>query len=216
MTADPGPKGTYHHGDLRQALIDSACCQLQTASADALSLRALARELGVSQTAPYRHFESRNALFAAIATQGFDLLTVELRAAVDRHPDNVEEAFIAVGQAYVEWAINHPEKYQLFFDSSILDFNDYPVLQEAGSNCFAVLLGLIAEGQEQGLFLKMPVEHLAGVIWASVHGLASLLQKQRGRKSDSREVPATKSLQALEQDPRSALELFLNSIRVPC
>ena len=111
----------YHHGDLRQALVDAACRHLLESGADTLSLRALARELGVSQTAPYRHFESKNALFAAVASHGFMLLVDQLNTAQKMQPDT-RESLIEVGLAYIRWSETNPEKYQLCFDSSILNF----------------------------------------------------------------------------------------------
>lgn len=216
--ATSSPKRTYHHGDLRQSLIDAACRYLRENSADTLSLRALAREIGVSQTAPYRHFESRNALFAAIATQGFEMLTADLIAASEREGDNVEEAIIAVGITYVTWAIANPERYQMFFDSSLLDFNEYADLSEAGGSCFEVLLGLIRQGQAEGILIAdHPAQLLAGTVWASVHGTTSLLQKNEKPYTDarkSRSVP--QALNAVANNLRAVMEMVLNSVRKPC
>ena len=101
----------YHHGDLRQALINAACKQLHLVNADALSMRALARDVGVSPAAPFRHFESKTALFAAVATYGFDLLTVDLQQAADQYPADIEKSIIETGMARgVDFVI----KYQLF------------------------------------------------------------------------------------------------------
>lgn len=208
-------KATYHHGDLRQSLIDCACRQLMKDSADHLSLRALAREAGVSQTAPYRHFETKNALFAAIATYGFELMTEHLRAACEVYPEDVERAVIAVGLAYVEWALQHPEKYQLFFDSSLVDFGTYDELHEAGNDCFEVLLALIQRGIAEGVFVDQPAEFLAGTLWSSVHGLASLLQSKDPLAMDKRkDTVVVRSITALASDPGQVIKTFVNSIRL--
>ena len=69
---------SYHHGDLKHTLIKAACQHLAKAGAESLSLRALARDAGVSQTAPYRHFKTKSSLFAAIAATGFDELLLVL------------------------------------------------------------------------------------------------------------------------------------------
>lgn len=219
MARREAAKRSYHHGDLRQALIEAACTHMRRDGAESLSLRALAREVGVSQTAPYRHFESKNALFAAIATWGFRDMAISLRAARDQHIDDVEEAFVQIGLAYVEWALANPEKYQLFFDSSLLDFSAYEELQLAGAEAFEVLLGLVRRGQEEGVFADhLPAEELAGATWSSVHGMTSLLQKNqptdklKGRIDDS--VPT--ALQALALHRREIMELFVNTIRRPC
>lgn len=211
-------KRPYHHGDLRQALIEAACAHLREHDLESLSLRGLARAVGVSQTAPYRHFESKNALYAAIAIWGFELMGAALREARDRRIADVEEAFVAIGMAYVDWALANPEKYQLFFDSSLLDFSDYPELQRAGAEAFEVLLGLVRRGQQEGVFIDdMPAEELAGATWSSVHGMTSLIQKNHpddhfeGRNEKS--VPT--ALEALAHNRRRIMELFVNTIRKP-
>lgn len=207
----------YHHGDLRQALIDAACKCLKREGADTLSLRALAREIGVSQTAPYRHFESKNALFAAIAIYGFELMKVDCEAARDKHKDDVEAALVEVGLAYVNWALANPEKYQLFFDSSLLDYNAYDDLHTAGNAAFSVVLDLVRRGQDEGVLLDGQPELLAGTLWAGVHGIASLLKKQATNDLEPRrDLPVPIALNALAADPRGVVEMVLNSIKKPC
>lgn len=207
-------RSSYHHGDLRQSLIECACAQLRQDSADHLSLRALARKAGVSQTAPYRHFETKNALFAAVATYGFLLMTDHLKVARDRHEGDVQEAVVQVGLAYVEWALANPEKYQLFFDSALVDYGAHEDLHEAGCDCFEVILGLIRTGIEQDIFLDQPAEELAATLWASVHGFASLLQsKDPNAKQQHQDAPVVKGMAALSMRRRQVIELFVNSIR---
>ena len=207
----------YHHGDLRQSLIDAACRHLRESGADTLSLRALARDVGVSQTAPYRHFESKNALFAAIATYGFKMMAVELQKATDKHADDVEQAFIEVGLAYINWAQNNSEKYQLFFDSSLVDFPKYKDLQDAGEAAFKVLINIIKEGIEQGVFVDRPLLEMAGTVWAGIHGAASLLiSKSHMMDNDVGDHLAMQVMQQIATDSRPHLELFLNALRKPC
>jgi AcrR family transcriptional regulator len=212
----PNRTPPYHHGDLRQCFIDAACARLRASSADQLSLRALAREIGVSQTAPYRHFENKNALFAAIATHGFELMTADLQAAAALHNDDIAQTVADVGFEYVQWALRNPEKYQLFFDSSLLDFSDYPALQAAGANCFEVLIGLIRAGIEQQVFVDDSAELLAGTIWASVHGLTSLLQVNiREASTQQNSETVSKAIQALVEQQHSVLRMFVKGIRRP-
>ncbi|MCB1645289.1 MAG: TetR/AcrR family transcriptional regulator [Pseudomonadales bacterium] len=204
----------YHHGDLRQALIDEAVNYLKENSADSLSLRALARAVGVSQTAPYRHFPARSDLFVAIALQGFEQLTGYLRSARDAESDT-GAAFIATGLAYVQWSVEHPETYQLFFDSKLLDFSEDPQLIDAGARTFEVMLALIRRGQTEGFFrTDKPTEELAGLIWAGVHGMSSLAQKHRmqtakGHAADS----VALALAGLTDNRADVLQLLMQSIR---
>ena len=207
---------TYHHGDLRQTLIEAACQHLLKSGADTLSLRALARQVGVSQTAPYRHFGSKNALFAAIATYGFEQLGAALKASSDAYADDIERAIVEVGLTYIRWAGVNPEKYSLFFDSSLVEFSEHPELVEAGNDSFQVILSLIGRGIDAGLLLDKSVVQLATVLWAGIHGCASLLLS----KSDMIEEfddsnAAVEAIRLLSEDARPTMEMFVNAIKKP-
>jgi len=206
----------YHHGDLRQSLIEAACKHLLESGADTLSLRALAREVGVSQTAPYRHFESKSALFRAIAVYGFELMAAETSAVASQYEDDLEQAIVEIGLAYVDFARRNPEKYQLFFDSSLVDFSQSEALVEAGTEAFSVLTRVIERGIKEGVFVDRPVIEVAGAVWASVHGTASLLLAKAPAENSHLKSPAMMVMNQLSEDPRPTIELFLNAIRKPC
>jgi len=203
----------YHHGDLRQTIIEAACEHLRVSGADTLSLRALARDVGVSQTAPYRHFDSKNALFAAVAVYGFTLLEVELRKASHRYEDDVELAIVEVGLAYVGWALANPEKYQLFFDSSLIEFGNFKELVEVGQRSFNVIESIIKQGICEGVLIDKPIDLLAGTIWASIHGIASLLISKSDVQLLDIESSVVNVIHRLNEDPRATLELLFNSIK---
>jgi len=109
----------YHHGDLQRALVDAGRRLLERDGLAALSLRALAREAGVSATAPYHHFADRAALLYAIGCEGSEELAQTLRAARDAHPPG-RERMVAVGVAYVEFALDNPALYQLMAETTRL------------------------------------------------------------------------------------------------
>ncbi len=203
----------YHHGDLRQSLIDAACKHLRESGADTLSLRALAREVGVSQTAPYRHFESKGALFAAIPLYGFELLRDEMSAVSGNHPNEPDKLLVEMGHAYLGFALKHPEKYQMFFDSSLVDFAQDEGLMNAGSEAFAVLTGAIQLGIDAGVFVEGPATEAAGVIWASMHGMASLMLTKEPMLRESHDHGASQAMLYLAENPQTILERFVNSIR---
>ena len=104
---------TYHHGDLRAAILDEAARLVAERGADQVSLRELAREAGVSHAAPAHHFTDRRGLFTALAAQGFELLAAGLADARPR--------FLDAALAYVRFAIAHPGHYRVMFDKSLLD-----------------------------------------------------------------------------------------------
>src|SRR6202041_2311693 len=107
---------TYHHGDLRAAILTEAARLVRERGPDRVSLRELAREAGVSHAAPTHHFTDRRGLFTALATQGFRLLTEALIKARGHFAD--------AAVAYVRFAIEHPGHYQVMFNKSLLDVSD--------------------------------------------------------------------------------------------
>src|SRR4051812_33847937 len=108
------PRGRYHHGDLRRALIDEAVRTIEAEGVDALTLRAVAQALGVSRTALYRHFADKAALLTAVATTGFHTLSEALDEAW-RTGGRGRRAFDDMGVAYVLFAVAHPSYYRVMF-----------------------------------------------------------------------------------------------------
>src|SRR6202034_791597 len=104
---------TYHHGDLRAAILTEAARLVAERGADRVSLRELAREAGVSHAAPAHHFTDRRGLFTALAAQGFELLAAALAEA--------RPSFLDAALAYVRFAIEHPGHYRVMFDKSLFD-----------------------------------------------------------------------------------------------
>ncbi|MCU0635280.1 MAG: TetR/AcrR family transcriptional regulator [Gemmatimonadaceae bacterium] len=160
MSDTPAP---YHHGDLRQALLDAARESLEREGAAALSLRALARRLGVSHNAPYRHFADREVLLDALCADGFARLADRLRHARGKTAD---DRLAAMGEAYVAFADQHPGLFALMFQPAdpALRLQTIPVATDA----LAVLEGGIRDvtGEDD------PVD--VASLWALAHGLAQL------------------------------------------
>lgn len=180
--------GSYHHGDLRNALMDAAVDHIDRAGLEKLSLRALAREAGVSATAPYRHFPSKRCLLAALATRGFRELEATTGTAVADRSLGADARLTRMGVAYVGWAAAHPVTYQLMFGTDVIgDFSDYAELAAASEDAYGVLLAVLTDLQQAGRAAPgLSVSAMAGICWSAVHGLASLLLFSRNRgESDS-------------------------------
>lgn len=163
----------YHHGDLRRALLDAAAGLVQERGNAEASLREIARRAGVSHAAPYRHFESKEALLAAVAEEGFHQFREALEAAAaGRAP---LDALHATGHAYVRFAMAQPGYFRVMFGPERGMPCDYPSLVEASSGAFGVLVATIQRCLDAGVVRQAPAGDLALVAWSCVHGLATLI-----------------------------------------
>lgn len=165
-------RGRYHHGELRQALVAAALQLIDEEDESALSLREVARRVGVTYAAPYHHFADKQALVAAVAAQGFRTLGADMDAA-QAGIDDAFERLAAQGRAYVQFAVARPALYRLMFQREITDPDCYPELHQAADACFQGLLGSVrlALGADAD---ERRVVAAAVPAWAAVHGLASL------------------------------------------
>ncbi len=168
-------KQTYHHGDLRRAMIDAAIALIAEDDVKHLSLRGVARRVGVSHTAPYRHFADKEALLAAVAEEGFVLFGQYLQKADQQAKGNALQRLEAIGVAYVRYATEHPTHYRVMFGPDRVNNPGYPSLMEASQRSFATLVNVITEGQMLGILRSGDPQHLAWGAWSLVHGLSLLL-----------------------------------------
>jgi AcrR family transcriptional regulator len=153
----------YHHGDLRHTIVAAALEAISRDGVDALSLRALAREAGVSHAAPAHHFGDRAGLLTEIAAEGFEQMADDLGAAYER-----TGSFLEVGVAYVEFAVGHPAHFAVMFRPELLRTHD-PRLDAARRRSSDGLYGRVGSVAPDVDALR------AGVAaWALVHGVATL------------------------------------------
>ena len=173
------PANTYQHGNLREALVQAGLKLLSEGGVEGLSLRAAAQLAGVSHAAPYRHFKDKDALVAAIAEQGFRLLTASMRAelalldasqAADPH-----QRLAAVGKGYVQFALQHPAYLRVIFGGVLAKDRTTPELKLAGNEAYETLRGLVAEGVARGELVGGDADTLSLACWSMVHGLSHLL-----------------------------------------
>lgn len=166
---------SYHHGNLRAELLDTALEQLRVSGAEDLSLRALARAVGVSQTAPYRHFSDKSELLAAMATRGYRELLAALRRAGDAAGDCPQQQLIAFAHAYVDYAATNPQLFKLMFGPSVQPTTKYPDLREASRDTLQLVQDILQRGIDGGIFRSIDdIAYLANAAWSSIHGLATL------------------------------------------
>ena len=174
-TEHQSPQISYHHGNLRQALLDAAVRQLNKGGTASISLRALAREVGVSQTAPYRHFPNKNLLLVAMAVDGFRQLEQSVKNASDSVNEG-DKALIAAAESYVAFAAANPELYRLMFGPALNEWRKPEFMHGVPPAAFASLIAIVEKGMAQGhLTDSYPAWFLAKNCWAQIHGHASLL-----------------------------------------
>ena len=135
----------------------------------------MAKKVGVSHTAPYRHFKDKESLLAGIAEVGFDLLGAQLAMAVASHPGDPAAQFQEAGQLYMKSALKHPQCTQLMFGAILPCDDTYPALRAAGDAAFDGLKMIIEEGQHTGVFKQGDIELMALSAWSGIHGLSLLV-----------------------------------------
>ena len=161
----------YHHGDLRESLLEAAGELLEKEGPAGLSLRKLGRQLGVTPGAPYRHFEDKDALLAALATEGYVELRSEMVA--DQDPSiGGEERLKRAGVGYLRFATRHPELFRLMF--GWMPSRDIPELWEAADATFAGFEAVLQACENEGL-LSRSVNEAGLLAWSAVHGADFLL-----------------------------------------
>lgn len=166
-------KKSYHHGELRGALIQAALNMLEQEGPDGLSLRALARAVGVSSMAPYHHFADRTDLLAAVVTEGFERLQSRKQDVQAGQP-NVRTALAAGGANYVRFILDNPNLYRLMRSPEFSDRQRYAALHQAASAPAKTLLDLMARLLEEHALANPSPQEGAQLLWALSHGVGTL------------------------------------------
>lgn len=170
-TANKRRNATYYDGDLRRDLLDAAAAVIAVDGIGPVSLRALAKQLGVSHAAPANHFKDKRAIFTALAAEGFDRLGHAFIAAADGRDGT--DRLRAGGLAYLAFARDQPGHFAVMFRADIADDDD-DVLRAAGDATFAFLVDSVRSAQDAGWAATADATDLAVLLWSVVHGLAGL------------------------------------------
>lgn len=161
----------------KERLLAAARVVLARKGLEGLTLRAIAREAGVSHGAPLRHFPNLPALVAALSTEGYRGLMDEVGAAVDsvssEGPAAARERLAAAGHGYVRFALKDPHVFGLMFRPERSDTSD-PDYQAAGAASFGQLRDLVVAAQAAGWHDDLAIDQLTTVLWGNMHGLAQL------------------------------------------
>ena len=162
----------YHHGNLRQALLQAAIALVAEAGPAGFTLREVARRAGVSHNAPYRHFRDKGELLAAVATEGFRELTRAMTDAAEGRPAALDQLKHA-GLAYIAFALRRPDHFTVMFEAPLPDIRDSECAQ-AGREAFETLLHFVEACQREGCLPAGDPLQRALMAWSLVHGIAKL------------------------------------------
>ena len=191
----------YHHGNLKEELISSACIVCESDGHDRMSLRSIAKEAKVSQTAPYRHFKTKESLLAEVSTRGFIELKEILHNAHAKKTLSAREKFLEMAEAYIEFGLSKRNTYDLMH-SPVIDKTQFPELFNSAEAAFEELAYILAELNpgisEKDLGLKC-IHH-----WALVHGLIGLLRNETLDASEI-DTPAGNAMGLIRSDVKSFL-----------
>lgn len=186
-------KKAYHHGNLRQALIDAAVVILRKKGVAGLSLRGLAIQLGVSHGAPYRHFKTKTDLLQAIAITGFQQLGENCRQAQQKFPDDPEKQLFESGMSGIIYVSQNPEVIDLMFGGVLPPHQWGPELKQANDDSINGLFQIIENGKKVGLYGRWDTRELALTALSTVQGLSvfvasGILKSHLGSKRKLRMV----------------------------
>ena len=168
------PAKKYHHGDLKNALIQAGIEVLAKEGVSGLSLRKVASRAGVSHSAPYSHFKDKQSLIAAITTESFRQLYEELREAIAPFSSDPKKQLTAGALAYAQFALEHTDMFKIMFSGVLEKEKDYPAYVEATRQTFGQVVQVIQACQDAGVLRPAPPEVMAVSVWGQVHGIVSL------------------------------------------
>jgi AcrR family transcriptional regulator len=173
--AQPPAPPAYHHGNLREALIQAAVQLAEEGGPDNVSVREAAKRVGVSPGAPFRHFASKTALMTAVAEQAMSRFRAEIALAVERvAADDPMGRYAAVGVAYLRWAMQNPTHFQIISTRGLIDWGSSESLQADNAAIRALMEEAMVEARRRGLLRSDDLAEAQIAGRAMVYGLARM------------------------------------------
>lgn len=171
----------YHHGNLREALLDEAERTIEVAGAGSLTLRELSRRLGVSHTSPRRHFADKQALLDALAQRGFERFGATVARAAKDRGQSFDKRLTQLARAHVHFALKHPSLYALMLEAK--NRPDAPTaLLEASERAVSVAADIFTAGQERGEVIAGDPARIGLVGYATMQGLIAVSTHRKFKK----------------------------------
>ncbi|MBM3603731.1 MAG: TetR/AcrR family transcriptional regulator [Alphaproteobacteria bacterium] len=185
---------SYHHGNLRQALVEATAALIEEQGPQAFTLTEAARRAGVSAAAPYRHFKGREDLLEEVARQGFIEFAGRLEAAFDSGRPRALTAFLRMGQAYLDFAADRPGYYMAMFESGISIAGNADLATASGRAQGVLVTAAEALAMRLPPAERPPSRMVANHIWALSHGVVELFG--RGRPGSRSPVSSSEMLES--------------------
>lgn len=202
-------RSSYHHGNLKQALIEATLQLIEEGNAEAVTVRAAAKRAGVSSGAPFRHFPNRTALMTAVAEEAMRRFRAEIISALDKvAAGDALARLLALGTAYLRWVLRNPTHFKVISARDLIDFEGSESLRRDNQETHAVIDGLLAEAQLRGLLRADDLTHLPLAARALVYGLARMFIDGHLPQSGVAAADAETAMQAV-------LALFVGGLRSP-
>ena len=168
-------KKTYHHGDLKNALIKAGVEILAKDGVSGLSLRKVAKRAGVSHAAPYAHFVDKQALIAAISTEGFRQLYERVNAVAEKYKGQPSRQMVEAAWTYVQFALDDRDRFKVMFSGVLEKEKDYPEFVAEAHRNFQLVKMIIEANQAAGVLRSGPSDLAALSAWGIIHGFILLL-----------------------------------------
>ncbi len=168
---------SYHHGDLKNALIIAGISILAKEGIKGLSLRKVARLTGVTHSAPYAHFTDKEALIAAISTNGYQKVFDRIIMVENKYPDDPLRQLVETAWEYVQFGFEEPDHFKVTFSASVEREREFPELVEIAAKTFNEIRQLILRCQKSGIIKPGNPDLAAVTIWGLVHGFVTLIQE---------------------------------------
>jgi AcrR family transcriptional regulator len=172
--AQIGLKNGYHHGDLKRKLLDEGLKIIASSGIEGLTLRELARRVGVTHAAPYRHFKNKAALLSNLAQEGFRELLIVLKASAEKNSDALEQ-LSSMAQAYVRFSLEQKAYFTVMFGVDIPGNYTAGGLEAVSRKTLDFLRNIIVDGQKENIIVAGNPERLAISTWSLAHGVTALL-----------------------------------------
>ncbi|NJC96755.1 MAG: TetR/AcrR family transcriptional regulator [Anaerolineae bacterium] len=166
---------SYHHGNLKEALISAGLEILSEHGIEGLSLRKVAKQIGVSHTAPYNHFPDKQALLAAISTAGLEQLHNILMDAFENSKNAPANIIPEIARAYMQFALDNPAKFKLMFSGALEEERNHPDYEAISQKSILLFEEIIAFCQGKGRLPAGRIDDHAIKLWSTVHGFTTLM-----------------------------------------